>query len=434
MSANARMAPATIMVLGTGLVGHAAAVALRRALPFTEVTLASMRGAPAWAEESSLLLPDALEALGVLGLNEDVLVRAGCASHRLCERFEGWGTRNFAVDPSEKPRLAGAALHHLWGLHGETPFDALSAAATLAQAGRFAPGRAADPALALDPDALLALLPATAQRIGVRLAEAVDVAETALGVAIVTLADGRRLQPDLIVDAGGSPLSAPARTLVAFRRQTHGAASLCDRYRRLTNGWHARWCAPSGDTEVIVSDNEAPAPDDGWQRVEYATMRTETPFVGRHLTLSASPGPFLRLGLSLVLRSLSLLLELLPGREPEPLLIREYNRRASELIDDAFNVVDAFAARPQSLRIEAIIGAFARHGRLPPDVGDLVGAALWQSLLIGLGTRPALPDALAASVGPAEAKAALRHLQREVEFLPARMPPYDVWLRSAKRD
>lgn len=441
MSDNHRTALSTIVVLGDGLLGHIAAVALRRALPKCEVILAVIDNREPLQAEASLILPATIHTLDLVGLDEETLVRTGCASHRLCERFDGWGNGPFVVDPADQPRLVGAALHQLWLTHGDMPFEALLPAAVLTQAGRFMPtdGLPVEPALAIAPERVRDLLVRAAQRCGVFTA---TVARDAIvrgdsDATVMTFANGRTVVADLVVEAAA--VAEPrGTTLSAHVRALPGPPLLHDQYQRTARGWRARWCGATGGQEVVVSadpDGEGLREAEGWRPIGYRVTAVATPFIGNRVMLAAAPGPFLRLGLSLSLRLLALLIDLLPGREPEPLLIGEYNRRAKTIIDDAFSFAATFdiALDRETDSAADALAAFGHNGRLPPDCGELLGVGAWQSLLTGLGIRPTRADPLARSVPAQRGPSALHEWQRQVAGLAGRMPSYATWLNAARR-
>ena len=442
MSANRRSALSTIVVLDDGLVGYVAAIALRRALPDCEVILTAVDARQPHQAEASVILPTAIHTLDLIGLDEEALVRSGCASYRLCERFDGWGTGPFVIDPAEQPRLVGVALHQLWFAYGDTPFEAFSPAAVLSRAGRFMPadGMPVEPALAIDPAMFRDLLARSAQRSGVvrNTVRRGGIVRGEDGRTAITFADGRTVVADLILEA--TPIAEPRGTaLSAHVRTLPGPPMLYDDYQKTARGWRARWCGASGNQEVVISadpDGDELRDTAGWRPIGYHVTPVATPFIGNWVTLAAAPGPFLRLGLSLSLRLLSLLIDLLPSREPEPLLIQEYNRRARTMIDDAFGFAATFdvaIGRETDGVAGHALAAFDHNGRLPPDSGDLLGAAAWQSLLAGLGARPTRADPLASSVPAQSGDVALHEVQRHVAGLPGRMPLYADWLSAVRK-
>src|SRR5690349_5021176 len=88
----AREVPRRIVVAGHGPLGVLAAVALKRTLPTTEVTIIGTPPDPAaLAERSPTALPFAGGLHERIGVTEGELVRRCGASHRLVTRHLGWG-------------------------------------------------------------------------------------------------------------------------------------------------------------------------------------------------------------------------------------------------------------------------------------------------------------------------------------------------------
>ena len=87
-----RELPDRIAVAGDGPLGALAAIALRRALPTTEVlVLALAPGPAAFAERVGTALPFSNRLHDRLGIGEEDLVRLAGASHRLVMRYFGGG-------------------------------------------------------------------------------------------------------------------------------------------------------------------------------------------------------------------------------------------------------------------------------------------------------------------------------------------------------
>jgi tryptophan halogenase len=439
---NKRLAPASIIIVGNGVLAYSAAIALRRALPAATIALASPACDDAYADDPSLVLPAAIPSLGLMGLDEPMLVSQGVASHRLCERFDGWGPAPFAIDHAIADRLQGAGRHHLWLAHGTTPYDALSPAVALAQAGRFTPLRkdGPDAALALSPrrlrDHLTALL--ARARIAHHELAAEGVVDGDSGMTRLRFAGGQEVTPDLVV-LTTLPRSTRDRLVRVRERFLPAAPALFDSYGRTPAGWRARLTSPEGDREMIVDDAAHAAPIEaspGWRSAD-VWIRHGRPRSSMNLvSLAPSNDPFLRLGLSVGLLLLALLIDLLPSSPPEPLLIAEFDRRADAIRDQASAFARLLDRRndddPARGVLADILAQFEQNGRLPSRSIDLIGKESWAAALIGLGIRPAHADALAGSIPADRAQAALARLAAATRAAPRTFPVYSEWLRSVR--
>lgn len=87
-----RELPRRVAVAGDGQLGVLAAIALKRALPSSEVIVIGTPPDPAaLADRAPTALPFTNRFHDRLGIDEDRLVREAGASHRLVVRYRGWG-------------------------------------------------------------------------------------------------------------------------------------------------------------------------------------------------------------------------------------------------------------------------------------------------------------------------------------------------------
>jgi tryptophan halogenase len=143
---EARELPQRIVVAGDGPLGVLTAIALRRALPRTEVVVLAIPPDPAaFAERVGTALPFTNRLHDRLGIEEESLVRHAGASHRLVMRYFGGAGREWhgaagygaAIDPAMKTAFARE-----WGggpRNAGTGAPPRSLGEVLAAAGRFAP-------------------------------------------------------------------------------------------------------------------------------------------------------------------------------------------------------------------------------------------------------------------------------------------------------
>jgi len=149
---EARELPARIVVAGDGPLGVLAAIALKRALPRTELIVVAIPPDPAaFAERVGTALPFTNRLHDQLGIAEEDLVRKAGASHRLVTRYFGGGGPGqlgaagygAAIDPAMK-----TAFSREWGggpRNAETGPPPRSLGEVLAAANRFAPPSGAVP-------------------------------------------------------------------------------------------------------------------------------------------------------------------------------------------------------------------------------------------------------------------------------------------------
>ena len=459
MSPNACRAPRSIIVAGQGLVAKLAALALRRALPRTDVTIVAH---PHEKLSLSDLFPVAAapvhELLESLGFAEQTLVASGAAIHRLGDRFSGWNGTSFTVSAiDEDGLLPGVPMHQLWLTHGRsTPFDALTVAAALIAAGRFDPellARAArsntiDPALALDPEMLGSQLDArlAAAGVGLRQARIANVQLTPAGCITSLDLDGQgAVAADLFVDASGPARTLSAGSFMSWRDELPvtrllysrmpATLALASSYEASRSGWRANLPEPRHDVSAFALHDGAECAADAEQSLPITPGRLHKFFDGNVVAIGEAAtevGPLGCMGFSLALRHLALLLELLPPIPLQPLLAAEYNRRAGQIADNARD----FVMLPDSInrwRYEHDVPAsrtiteFSRRGSLPYRGEDLSLDLTWIQMLVGLGVTPPDGGHVANSVSPANARELLSQRRAWARSLAAAMPPYPSW-------
>ncbi|BBD96748.1 hypothetical protein SAMIE_1002490 [Sphingobium amiense] len=454
------------MVLGAGPVGLLAAIALRRALPVATIHLIDTGHAGGTLADSfPLAYPPALAVLDRLGLGEDMLVRECGATHKLADRFHGWGREDFTVSVQESEvTTGGVPMRLVAGARGDVR-TGLGGAAALAEKDRLAPdrldgsaaGRDIGYALRLDAPRLTACLRTIAARAGVRHASAASVTLTVAADGTLSVAAGAELPVvvDLLIESRGAGhllADAPAEDWSAeipegsvCREPLACHPSLSDLITAHGWGWTTLMPGQRDGERVSVFDIESARHAEGLIRetaagaIPFRTGRLTCPMDGRRVALgdaAAIAGPLGHFGFSLALLHLDLLLDLLPAASPEPVLAREYNRRANLMSDELRDFVAllfAFhkAARPgpAAARLALVIERFARTGRLPLRETDLVSDAAWVGAMAGLVEAAPGYDVTAEALATG-AGAALAARRREVEALCASHPAYRLWLEE----
>ncbi|GAA3703541.1 tryptophan 7-halogenase [Sphingomonas cynarae] len=479
VTGNPRIAPRAVVIVGDGPVGLLAAITFAAALPQATVTVIATPDDPAaLADRLPVASPRALAFLATLGIDEPTLVAAG-ATHRIGERF-AWGDAAFTLGTGEGvPIVAGAALHQLWLAHGAAGrFEELVPAATLAATDRFVLPEPdprsllsrVDHGLRIDPVRGRAMLTARARaaRVTIMPSAGLQVERDGDVVRAVTLADGTRIAADLFIDASG-----PAALLAAddgwidwsaalpvdrlLLATAVGVPSPTDVYAAVPAGWTATW--PLADCTLTAFAYAGDITDDAEARHLFVTPadtialhpgRRVRPLVGNVLALgdaAAMLGPLGMPGFALACAHLSLALDLMPARDPDPFLIAEYNRRATLQADRLCDHAAAFyhvavppgtfwgtartRAVPEGLAV--LLAQFRQRGTLPPLEEEMVSRADWAQALLGLGVRPVRADPIALSVPPATATDALTRLRDAIATLPGRLPPYPDYLGMLMR-
>ncbi len=416
---NTRSALGSVAVLGGGPVALVSAVALQQALPDAAVTLIPTPVPDdALADRFPLALPAVQDVLARIGMPPDLMLARGVARARYASAFADWsrdGTE-WMVGDDAAATLAEGRLSALWlraRAAGERvpPFHALVPACVAASAGIADPN--VEPALHIDPARMVQALTSIARQAGVRFGTG-------------------RADADLTVDASG-----PARLLTGDRafEDWHDALpcghvafgpadadpGTCDRYVATAQGWRATW--PGVRVEAAGKG------------IAITPGRLSGPFAGRVVALgdaAVQAGPLGRAGFTLALGQLALLLELLPARDPEPLLQAEYNRRAGLQADRMRDFLGLqyhgggrtqgpfwhrLRGTPRPPTLDALLAQFARRGQVMPADEELVQRDAWSAVLLGQGVRPERPDPIAMSVPPAEAARLLNHLAARLAVL-----------------
>lgn len=465
----------SVAVLGGGIVGLSAAAALARALPATRVKLIETPAEPGALADR---LPGSTTAIhGVhrlIGLEEPMLLRTGIARPRVALRFEDWPPRS---DPwlhlhGDHGKPAGAIpFYQLWARARRAAcaeaWHHYSGAGVLAEADRFvhpqpdprSPISNFDYALSLDLAGYRALLAQTTDRLGVcrgpgRFGSIERRPDG--GVAALLLADGRRIEADLFVDASGP--SAPLLSALVDRFEdwsewlpcdtvllgaAEGArASPCDRIEALSQGW--RWSVAMRTRTLRgavypahrVVDPAAAFGIDGEPVAVRVGFRPD-PWVHNVVAIgdgAAAVDPLHWMPLHLAHRGIVRMLELLPGRDFHAVEIAEHNRRARLEVERVRDFLAlhyhrsnlSTGAIPDSL--SHTLAQFERRGRLPEHDEDWLDREYWLSALFGLGVMPAATTPAAEAIDPEIAANGMRRIAAQLAQLPPMAPAYSDYL------
>ncbi len=451
----------SVAILGGGITGLSAAAAFARALPQLAVSVIETPPDPAALADR---LPGSTSAIhrfhASIGLDERALLRAGAAVPRLGLRFENWpaGAARWYHVHGEHGAAAGAvAFHQLWARArregGAHAWHRYAAAGVLAEAGKFVhpqpgtPLAAFDYALRLDPERYHAILAALADQLRVtRLAGAFGSVERRPdgGVAALLLADGRRIEADLYVDASGP--AAPLADAVAqgfedwagvlpYDRVEFGAApaSAADPNDSLiggVGGW--QFVAPlPGKTLLgrVHADREGVA-------TAIRPGRRSAPWVHNVLALgdaAVALDPLHWPNLQLAQSGIARAIELLPGRDCHPVETAEYNRRSraeAERMRDfqALHYLRGGVKIQVPDSLARVLQQFERRGRFVHQDEDSLLEEIWISALLGLGVVATSIDPLASAVAADAAASRMEEIRTGLAQLPAQLPSFADYL------
>lgn len=451
----------SVVVVGGGIVGWSAAVALRRRMPGLAVTIvATEPPANALADRIAQTLPSTVGFHDDLGLREDDAVLRAGGTWRLGTLFEGWaeGLPGYVHAYGHYGQPFGtASFHHHWVRAAQAgnaaAFDEHSPAAVLARAGRIvpvgvepeAPFAGMQPGLVLDVGRYRAMLAAFGRHLGVTVHDG-EVAEVRLRgedgfVEAVVLRDGREIGGDLFVDAAG-PAGIVRGRIDAVREdwsrwlrcdrlvQAEGAAAVpspLDRVVAQAAGWQWTTSTPGGTVRGLcfasgfLAEDGAGSPVEGdvvafeqgtrpnaWARNcvaigDAATVIEPLDWTNLHLAQSA----------------IDRIVSMMPGRACHPLEIADYNRQAAAEVVRVRDFVlchYATARRPEPFwqmsadlpaSLTSTLALFAERGRLRFFEEETFARDDWLAVLLGQGFLPRRTDPLIGATPPDRSDAAM---------------------------
>lgn len=473
-----------VVIVGAGQVGAIAAIAVKRALPACEVTVVSAPSeAVGFADIATTALPFTNKFHDRLGIPEAQIVSRAAGSHRLITRYFGWsGDVSHGVAPYGEPvdPTIQTGFARDWGGGPKNTIATQgygSVAEALANSGRFAsppddrdtPLSELDYALRWNGAAYLQLLISTAQRVSVsHVPGAIAAVEWSDHGNIEALAiEGQgRLEADLFIDCSGPGADLAARhadyavedwsaTLpirrVLFANPGKPMVALEDRVSLLPQGWIAEIAGRDG-LLVSLAVGEGVADDAavaalGAQPAGVITVqpaRCRAPWLGNVVAIGDAAArfePLAGLPLDLAHRQIALLIELLPGRQIEPLERTEFNRRSGLMMDGARDLLAMHYAAPKAREVfEArtpehvaqSLDQFTRRGRLPFREETPLMPQETMALLGALGFEQGFPPQ-SRNMAPQQIEAVRRTAVAKAQAAVQFAPPYDQWLAQASR-
>ncbi|KQM67563.1 hypothetical protein ASE75_01065 [Sphingomonas sp. Leaf17] len=423
----------TIAVVGDGLSGWTTAAALARRLPGVVVRVVPVAGAtPAATDQLATMTPSAVAFHAAMGLGERQVFDAVEGVHRLGVRLVGWTDTPVTVAYGQYGVPTGAAAFHLlWARADDAgPFDAQSPAAMLAAANRFiapdddpaSPMCAYETGLAADPARYRDYMCAYARHLGVQdTPPLVSASVSGDRITGLTVAGGT-LVADLYVDASGPDAVLltrlpgggdrvdwsgwlPANRLVFGTAPADPALPPVDIATARKGGWHL--AVPLSDRTLTVQVRT------GGEGVSMAQGRRIAAWIGNCVSVGDAAveiEPLASPHLRLLHAAIDRIVALLPDTGFARVEIDHYNHEWRDEADRMrdFTILHHVAGKadapcPPELppELEAALALFRQRGRLPHQDGDLVGRDRWLAVLMGLGERPRVADALLDTVEPA---------------------------------
>ena len=397
----------SVLVIGDGIVGLAAAIALRRALPDAAITLVQLPGdEDGWIDRLGAASPVIHKFHRQIGLDPALFVRRAGAEPVFLRRYaRADGSEVREASTAAIPFVEGVALHQIWLRHRAESGDAAPDFAAMLLALRDARGDEGGFGARFDAPAYAALLGEMAAALGIVRHDvaAIGVETDGAAIAGIVTPAGAILTADLYIDAAGPCsrlLSAldigwhdwsprlPALTLAvapggagAIGEEVLTAAS--DALHWQTRPWSATIAAGGG-----------PAPGrlvQSWQgnAVAIGEAAVRVPVVD---------GSLLGNAIEDILRVIALL----PRPDGQGRDTREYVRRtavAQDALGDWSSLCLAPDGTARSDSLIAMLAAFDARGRIATAELDPIAPGQWLARLMALRPPPRRidPTALALS-------------------------------------
>jgi tryptophan halogenase len=480
---------ASVAVVGGEIVGWTVAAALKRHLPYLQVTVVP---ADSSGEDPANRLASTLPSISAfhedIGLTDaDTIVRAG-SSIRLGTRFIGWapeGAETLHVYGDYGQAAEGTAFHQLWLRAGSAagPFSDYSLAAAMARENRFAtapegPLSEVQFGLQIDPKVYGEMMSAYAEHLGVQQSRTqfadVRLDLTVGHIAAAILTDGSEVVADLYVDCTGpralvrSALDhevadwskwLPCDEILVAEGPAPDRLPIVDEVVALESGW--RWEAKSPrrtGAGVCYSTRHSERAEASAQIEGYAVEQTLT------LRQGCRPSPWLRncvavgasafqieplewTNLHLVHSAADRIVSMMPGRDCTPVELAEYNRQSvaeAERIRDFLLLRYVTSARSEPLWAEIraqelpaslshSLTLFQERGRLPFYEEETFARDSWVALLFAHGIRPRRRDPLVDRIDPQTAALGMSRLRQMIATAVPQLPTHEQFLGSLHR-
>ena len=420
-------APLTsIAVLGNGLAGLLAAHRLARTLP-DAIDIRLWGAADAGARDhlyGTAVGPDAYNFLLELGLGEPELMPATDTTFSLGTHFKGWGeeARDWVQAFHQPLPVMGGVEFHQYAARAKDSYPDYVMSVAAARRGAFAhpPEGQKTPLAALEygyhllPEQLRGLL-----------------RDTLPDRVRVVSGEDASLEADWIIDTRdrAAPEWRESRTITVSVGQepADGPVGVVREVSGGPDGWTARTPLRRMTHTLTVGADGASLP----------LGRSDTPWTGNRLVLGLAAGalsPLTTAPLTLLIRDLQRLAELVPMSTDMRVEAREYNRRFRNDYDHALLFERAFfPAKDQGghpPRLAHKIAQFKSRGALVQYDLEPFGPTDWLLLHLGMGRNPARHDVLADRVPREQLHRQLATMRRAVETVAAKLPPAAVYHRG----
>lgn len=418
-----------IAIVGDGLAGWTAAAALARRLPGVAVQVVPVAGTtPAVTDQLATMTPAAVAFHDRMGLGEQQVFDALDAVHRLGTRLVGWGATPVTVAHGQYGVPTDTVPFHLLWTRATNagPFDAQSPAAMLAAANRFlppdedpaSPMAAFDTGLATEPARYRDYMRAYARHLGVGETPALT-SVSVQGDRIAGLVlNGATLTADLYVDASGPDAVVlttlpggtdwvdwsawlPADRLVVGTAPVDPALPPVDIATTRKGHWHL--ASPLRDRTLTAQVRT------GGDGLPMAQGRRTAAWIGNCVAIGDAAvvlAPLAAPQIRLLHAAIDRIVALLPDTDFTAVEIAHYNHEWRDEADRMrdFTILHHVAGTPDAPcppELDEALALFRQRGRLPHQDGDLVGRDRWLAVLLGLGERPRVTDALLDGIDPA---------------------------------
>jgi len=397
----------SVLVIGDGIVGLGAAIALRRALPSAAITLVQLPSdSGGWIDRLGAASPVVHKFHRQIGLDPKLFVRRTKAEPVFLRRYvRADATELREASTATIPFVEGVALHQIWLRHRAEADEPTPDFAAMLLALRDARGDEGGFGARFDPAAYAALLGEMAAALAVTRHDSADIEVKADGNVLhgVVIATGETLTADLYIDAAG-PRS---RLLTALGVGWHdwspwlpsltltvapgGMAATGEEL--LTTATHGlRWQTRLWDASIAPGGDAAPG------RLAQSWQANAVAIGEAAVRAPAADGSLLANALEDILRVIALLPR--PGSRGRDVL--EYVRRAAiaqDALADWSSLTLAADGAPRPDGLGAMLETFDKRGRIAPRELDPFPPGQWLARLMALRPPPRRidPTALALS-------------------------------------
>ncbi|MCP2671172.1 tryptophan 7-halogenase [Maricaulaceae bacterium EIL42A08] len=462
----------TLVVIGRGLAGNLAALALSNSLgPSWRIVQVGQPSTP--PEDSfygNVTAPTAYNFLRSVGLDEPRLLRRSSTAFSLGTHFKNWlgGASWMQCHHSPFATPAGAPLHHQLTRLG-LDLEPLLVSAQVALAGRFAhppsdPGSVlsrAEYGYQFDPMEWACLLDQSLQSSPVEIVECgVSEVETQAGnITALTLENGDTLTATLVIDANGPSRRESLCSGGAFttKRTVHAQANqtstpqtgpACQSVEASAQGWVST--AFLQDRALGLNVSAVRGNNAEQQGFNIALGQLDAAWNGNCVAIghaAAVVEPLTPAPMMLLQRDIERLLGLIPTGVNMEVERREYNRQyrddiahislflttlvKSDDVPDSVYWRDAQPTEPDE-KLQRKLAQFEHRGLLVSYDLEPFNDEDWTILHWGKGLRPRQYDRTADAMSQVDATQTLASIRQSIEQITPRIPPHGLYVAKLK--